>query len=98
MLVAVFGAVEQIAFIFADWRKQGREGGIDFYMAGRAGTASPAQGKQFVDPGIADNLHQRRAVAGLQIPFFTVARRDDDNRHAFISPEKLLADQAPKRT
>ena len=77
----VVRAVEQIVFVRASRRQSLQPPLVDMDVAGRAGAAAAAQGEEFVEAVVADDLHHAVARARFDGGFGSVAVDDDELGH-----------------
>jgi hypothetical protein len=54
-------------------------------VTGRARAATAAQGEQFVEATVANDLHQRSALGGIDAAFLTFMVDDGNLRHSSLS-------------
>lgn len=83
--VAMCRAIEQVIFIFGDRIDLISKGWINMDVAGRARAATAAQREQLIKARIADDFHDRQAGLTLNRLFRSVARDNNQLRHAYSS-------------
>src|ERR1700754_2682559 len=77
----MFGYVQQIILVRARCRQSVLERRIDIDVTGRAGTTASAQREKFVKTGVPNDLHDRHARPGLDLPDAPLPVLDRDDGH-----------------
>ena len=82
MVPSIARTVEKDAFLVTHGGKAAEPWSGHVNMARRAGAASAAIGRQFVDPRVPDDFHDGKACTGGKGPPCSIAQDDDQLWHA----------------